>query len=545
MAGGAIALGAGASSVLAGCSSSAGSPTTTASGSKPGVGTGTPKRGGALTVGTIAEIDGFYPPTNHWDTNGYLYANAVYDPLMAVAADGSIQPYLAESMTPNSSFDTWTMTLRPNIKFNDGSALTSAVVLANYKALKSSALTGTALAQVSAVDAPDAMTVVFHLTGPNQNFPAGLTTQVGYVVGQAMIDQANSASNGVIKPIGTGPFIYSQWQQNSFFTATRNPNYWRSGLPYLDSITFRPIPDNTQRESTLRSGGVDMIESATPMTITNFEGSGGTGFQLVDTRTGVIGQPSFTYIMLNAVTPPTNDLSIRQALAKAMNQEEVQKIIGGPPSQPADGIFLPDSPYYSKTSYPTYDPSGATALVNAYKAKHGTPTIELMTIPDPNAIKEVQAVQQMWQQVGFKVNITEVEQATIIDDFILGKFQAVTSYQFGAVSPDLNYVWWSTTTISPLGTIGLNFTRFSDPTLETAMLQGRHTTDQATRVTAYKTVNEQLATQLPYLWIEQFYFSEVAAERVQNFNNPTLPNGKPGYGFNEGIFFPTQVWLNG
>ncbi len=398
---------------------------------------------------------------------------------------------------------------------------------------------------MASVDATDAMTVVYHLTGPNPTFPAGLTTQVGYVVGQAMIDQANSGSSGVLKPIGTGPFIYSQWQQNSFFTATRNPNYWRSGLPYLDTITFKPIPDSSQREATLRSGGVDMIESATPSTITNFEGSGGSGYQLVDTRTGVIGQPSFTYIMLNAITPPTNDLSIRQALAKAMNQEEVQKIIGGPPSQPANGIFLPNSPYYSKTAYPTYDPNGATALVNKYKAKHGTPTIQLMTIPDPIAIKEVQAIQQMWQQVGFKVSISEVEQATIIDDFILGKFQAVTSYQFGAVNPDLNYVWWSTTTISPLGVIGLNFTRFSDPTLEAAMLRGRHTTDQATRVAAYKTVNEQLGIQLPYLWIEQFYFSEVAADRVQNFNNPTLPDGKPGYGFNEGIFFPTQVWLNG
>ena len=96
-------------------------------------------RGGSLTVGTIAEIDGFYPPANHWDTNGFLYANAVYDPLMAMAADGTIQPYLAKSMTSNSTFDMWTMTLRPGIKFNDGSALTSAVVQANFNALKASA----------------------------------------------------------------------------------------------------------------------------------------------------------------------------------------------------------------------------------------------------------------------------------------------------------------------------------------------------------------------------------------------------------------------
>ena len=55
--------------------------------------------------------------------------------------------------------------------------------------------------------------------------------------------------------LGTGPFIYSEWQPNDHFTATRNPHYWRSGFPYLDSITYKPIPDTTQREATLRRPG--------------------------------------------------------------------------------------------------------------------------------------------------------------------------------------------------------------------------------------------------------------------------------------------------
>jgi peptide/nickel transport system substrate-binding protein len=126
---------------------------------------------------------------------------------------------------------------------------------------------------------------------------------------------------------------------------------------------------------------------------------------------------------------------------------------------------------------------------------------------------------------------------------VFGKFQAVTSYQFGAVNPDLNYVWWSTTTISPLNQIGLNFTRLDDPEIETAMLQGRHTTDQAVRVAAYQKVNDRLAKDLPYLWLEQYLFSEVASPRVQNFNNLVLPNGMKGYSFDEGVFFPHQTWL--
>jgi len=546
--GGLMMLGGVGASVLAGCSSSSSTGSTITSAgtdATSGASAETPKRGGALTVGTIAEINGFYPATSHWDTNGYIYANTIYDPLMAVAADGSVQPYLAKTMTSNATYDVWTMTLRSNVRFNDGSPLDSMVVLANFNALRKSSLTGVTLDQVASVTTPDAMTVVYTLTGPNPTYPSGLTTQVGYVVGTAMIDAATANPSVAPLPVGTGPFIYSQWQPNDHFTAIRNPSYWRSGLPYLDSITFRPIPDTGQRESTLRSGGVDMIESVTPTTITNFSGSGGTGYQLTDTRTGVIGQPTFSFIMLNTAVAPTNDLSIRQALAKGMDQMELQKLLGGPPAKPVDGIFLPNSPYYSKTGYPSYDPSAAKSLVSEYKAQHGTPAITITTIPDPIALKEVEAVQQMWEQVGFAVSISEVQQATIIDDFVLGTFQAATSYLFGAVNPDLNYVWWSTTTVEPPGKIGLNFTRLDDPQIETALLQGRHTTSQSTRVSAYRTVNERLAEDLAYLWIEQYFFSQVAQDRVQNLGHRTLPEGLPGYAFDEGIFVPTQVWLDG
>ncbi len=361
--GGAVALGAVG---LAACSSgSSGSGTS----GKAGIGTGSPVRGGSLTVGTIAEIDGFYPANNHWDTNGFLYANAIYDPLMAVAADGSIKPYLAESMTSNSTYDTWTLTLRPGIKFSDGSALTASVVQANFYALDTSVLTGPALKQIASVTPFGDLTVIYTLTGPNPTFPAGLTTQVGYIVGEAMIAAAQSSSSAAPKPIGTGPFTYSQWQPNDFFTAVRNPHYWRAGLPYLDSITFKPIPDTTQREATLRSGGVDMIESTDPGTINRFANS---GYQLVDSRTGVIGEPTMAFIMLNTDVTPTNDIRVRQALAKGMDLAVIQKIFGGGSAKPVNGIFLPGSPYYSETGYPTYDPAAAKTLVNAVQgpARH-------------------------------------------------------------------------------------------------------------------------------------------------------------------------------
>ncbi len=539
---GAVALGAAG---LAACSSGNSGSSTTSGGSgstnaKPGFGVGAPQKGGSATVAIIADIDGFYPPANHWDTNGFLYANTVYDPLMAVAADGTVQPYLAKSITPNSTFTQWTLKLRSGIKFSDGSDLNSAVVKANFEALNASLLTGQALKGIAGVDAPDDLTVVYNLSDPRPQFPSGLTTQVGYVFGQAMIDQA--AKGGTPTPVGTGPFIYSSWQPNDHFTATRNPNYWRSGLPYLDQITFRPIPDDTQRAATLKTGGVDLILTTDPVSIKEFTGQ--SQYQLVDSLTGVIGEPTVAFIMLNTEVAPTNDLRIRQALAKGLDVNQILKIFGGGFTRPINGLFLPGSEYYSDTGYPTHDPAGAKELVKQYKAQHGTPTLQLTTVPDPRLEQLVAVIQQMWNQVGFNVTVNAIQQATLITGFIEGKFQAATSYQFGNIDPDLNYVWFSTTTVQPVGSIALNFPRNSDPQIETALLAGRHSSNQSDRVAAYKKLNERLAADLPYLWLEQYPFAAVGDSRLQNFVGFTLPDGTKGYGFNEGIMVPTQMWLN-
>ncbi|HWF23185.1 MAG TPA: ABC transporter substrate-binding protein, partial [Acidimicrobiales bacterium] len=156
--------------------------------SKAGIGKGKPKRGGTAILGITADIDGFYPPNNHWDVNGYLYANSIYDPLTAVAANGEIKPYLAQSVTPNADKTVWTITLRPNITFSDGSALTATVLKNNLDALKASALTGTALKPIEGFTVTGPLSVDVACAQPLVAFPYYLATQVGYIVGQSMID---------------------------------------------------------------------------------------------------------------------------------------------------------------------------------------------------------------------------------------------------------------------------------------------------------------------------------------------------------------------
>ena len=460
---------------------------------------------------------------------------------MAVARDGTIQPYLARSLTPNAAFDVWTMTLRPGVVFHDGSPLTSTVVKNNFVALKASALTGGAVAGVASIATPDPLTVVFTLTTPATGFAAGLTTQAGYVVAQAYLDQSAAHPGTPVTPIGTGPFVYGSWQPNGHFTATRNPHYWQPGMPYLDQVTFRPIVDTTQREDSLKTGAVDAIISIDPRTYEHFHGQA--GFQSFVQTSPVVGEPTMGFVLLNTAKPPTDDLRIRTALAKATDQVAVQKVFGDGTVQTVNGLFLPDSPFYGPTGYPRPDPAGARALVKAYTADKGTPTIQLSTTPDPRTIQLVQVIQEMWTQVGVTTSVSIVQQADAIVDLLTGNFQAVPSAQFGAVNPDLNYPWLSTTTVQPIGTIGLNFSRNADPAIEAAFLTARTTLDHATRVSAYRTVNQRLAKDLPYVWIGRDVFPFAGSTRVQGITAYRLPDGDAGYAYNEGEFFPAHLWL--
>ena len=103
-------------------------------------------------------------------------------------------------------------------------------------------------------------------------------------------------------------------------------------------------------------------------------------------------------------------------------------------------------------------------------------------------------------------------------------------------------MWWSTTTVSS-GALSVNMARNSDPQLEAALQSGRTSSDMATRVAAYQRVNELLAKDLPYLWTDRAGWAFVSKPSVQNWNNPTAPNGAKAYGMIGGSIWPTQIWV--
>jgi ABC-type transport system substrate-binding protein len=508
-----------------------------------GVSNKTPKKGGSLTFGVDAEEQGFDPTQARFDEVGVMYARTVFDPLTIVTSKGDWAPYLAQSVVPNSDYTSWEVTLRSGLVFHDGTPCDGAALLTNFEAHAKSILTGIVISPtlVSITQTgPLAVTITFKSAWVPFPFylAGGIGGQIAYPVAPSMLSNPNGTSH----PVGTGPFVFKEWVPNSHFTATANPNYWRKGLPYLSQITYKPIPDESARAEALKSGTIDLMITDTPQIITQFRGNH--SWSYIDDSSHVAGEPDMNCVQLNCLAAPFNNPTVRQAAALAINRNQYAKVIDEGVLPVSNGLFIPGSPYYSTTSYPKYNPGQASKLVKQVQKDTGGPiSFTYGSTNSPAAIRSAQYLQQAWQQVGFQVKTTIVQQNQTINNALAGKYQALGWRQFGAVDPDLNYIFWSTTTVSS-GSLSINMARNSDPKIEQALLSGRQSTDKQDRETAYQTVNKRLALDLPYLWTDRAVWAVIGDPTVQNFNNPTTPQGQPAFGMIGGSIWPTQIWIS-
>jgi len=508
-----------------------------------GITSKTPKRGGSLVFGTDAEEQGFDPTVARFDEVGVIYARTVFDPLTIVTAHGGWAPYLAESVVPNATSTSWAITLRPNVVFHDGTACDGAALLINLKAQAKSLLTGIVVNPIlDSIAQTGPLTVTISFKTPWAPFPfylaGGIGGQIAYVVAPSMLANPKGTSN----PVGTGPFVFKEWVPNSHFTATANPHYWRPGLPYLDQITYKPIPNEEARSEALRSGTIDIMITDTPQIITQFRGN--KKFAYSDDSVHVAGEPDMNCIMLNCLAEPFDNPTVRRAAAMAINRSQYAKEIDENVIPVSQGLFVPGSPYYSTTAYPKYNPTEAAKLVKQVEKSTGKAvSFTLGTTNGPAAIRAQEYEQQAFEKVGFKVTNTIVEQNDLINLALAGKFEALDWRQFGAVDPDLNYIFWSTTTVST-GPLSINMAHNSDPLIEQALQLGRSSTEAAVRQKAYKTVNQRLAIDIPYIWTDRAVWAVISSPNVENWNNPTAPSGVKAFGVIGGSVWPTQIWLH-
>lgn len=544
---GAFALGVALLLVLAaGCGGDDGDDTTAPTGETEDVSftieaEGDPVEGGALYVGLEAETDGWDPVNNRWAASGHTVALAVYDPLATWNEDGEAVPYLAEAFEPSDDFMTWDIVLRPGVKFHNGDPLDGYAVEKLLEAHKESPLTAPALEPIESVDVVegDDLRVRVTMNQPWSVFPVVLTGQPGYVAAPAQLDSPNAS----LEAIGTGPFKQEEWTPDRQFVATKNPDYWREGLPYLEEVRFLPIPDVQTRLDTLETGGLNITATTDDQEIVAAREAAEAGeLQLIED--GSNGEE--TFVLLNTMAPPLDDIRVRRALAHATNKQAYIDTLGSGIFVPANGPFNPTSPWYNpevEEVYPQYDPEKARQLVEEYEAENGPIVFDFASPPVVSNQEVLELIATQWAEVGIETRQGSKEQATFILDAVTGDYQANLWRQFGTPDPDGDYVWWAEQNANPIGEFSLNMARNRDSELTAALNRARETDDFEERKAAYDEVQIRLAEDLPYIWLTHTLWGLIADDRVRNVGVWTLPDGGDAIAFLNGRFPVVEMWI--
>ncbi len=487
---------------------------------------GTPKPGGSLTFGLNAETNGWSPVLDEWAGSAYIVAGAIFDHLAEYNSKDQPTPYLAQSITPNADFTVWTITMRSGILFQDGEKCDASAVAANFNAQRASALTGPVFQTVTGVKVVDPLTVQLTMNQPWSTFANTLTTQPGAMAApQAMLNQKDG---GVSHPVGTGPFTFSTWTPNSSLVVKKNPNYWRKGFPYLDSITFQVQTDTATRTASLETGSDDAIEQGDPGQIKALATEAQAGKLQFFTDSGLYQSESFQ--ALNTAVAPFNDPLARQIVAYATDRVNLNKAVFQGVFKPATAPFGPGEPYYvPNTGNPAYDLTKAKQLEAQYEAKNGHPLSFTMIVTPQATVQATGAfLQQAMKQAGVTMTLKPEDQVTLIQDVILGNYQSTAFLQFGTVTLDTMFVFIVNTTIKPVGGLSLNYTRYDDPVLTQAMLDARKTGVLSEQIAQYKIAQQQIGKDLNFIFWAHNLQSIAYSNQVHGLTGYKLPNGDTG-----------------
>ncbi len=483
-----------------------------------------PAYGGTLVYAITAETTGGWClPEAQLVAPGVQVERAVYDQLTAPDEDGEIAPFLAEAVTPNETFDVWTITLREGVTFHDGTPLDAEVVKNNLDAYRgtypnrSPLLFRFVLDNIDTVEVVDDANVEVHTKTPWVAFPWYLWNdgRMG-IMAQSQLDDAVTCDSRLV---GTGPFVAGEWAINDSFTMTRNDDYWLTDeegnqLPYLDAVEFRPVPEGSTRLNMLESGEADVIHTATTADIATLESLG----DEINLWVAPEGNGVYSFQLNSGEGEVFDDHTARLAAAHAIDREQIREVTDLDAVELASGPFAPgEMGYLEDAGYPEYDPDRARELVAEVEGRTGEP-FEVTLMTALGASTSADQVQEMLEEVGIEVNRQRYEASTFIDQALAGAYDLMLVGNHPAGDPDLQEIWWASD--SPV-----NLGRIDDPELDALLEQGRTQTDPAERTETYEQVNRLFGEQAYNLWQAYNRWAIGAGTDVHGVLDTELPDG--------------------
>jgi peptide/nickel transport system substrate-binding protein len=383
----------------------AGSTATVVSASAPVSSTSTvvPKTGGTLKQGYFLDIVNLDP---QYKVGSDVTWIGVYDRITAYDGQLKPQPMLAESWDTDD-FTNIKLNLRKGVTFHSGREMTSDDV--KYTLVRTAdpsvaAAQYTGMAQwFNTIDTPDKYTVILHSDQPR---PTVFDLLEFIQVGDKDTLEGPDAKT---KAVGTGPFLLAEWVPGDHATLTKNPNYWQTGKPYLDSIQIPVFRDQTAMVTALEAG---QIHVARPPALTDLVRLKQDSNYVVslNPQTG-----SYNVTGLNLTMPPFDNKLLRQALNYAIDRTRYAETIAG-------GL-VQSSPLPWPSYSPAYEPAKQGAYAFDLDKARSLLQQSGLTVPEFDYVvqagSEADGFGQIYQadlaKIGLKMNLKDMDSATWVD----------------------------------------------------------------------------------------------------------------------------------
>ena len=455
----------------------------------------TPRRGGTLRYGAGADIVSL-DPTNIGDAVSANSSRMIYEGLTTQNPELDYIPQLAASWEAKDT--SWTFKLRQGVKFHDGSAFNASSVKFVFDRILGPEQTlrkGMWTLLVDRVEVVDEYTIRFITKYVDPFFPTRLDGGSSAAIFSA--EAFKKYGKDLAKnPVGTGPFKFVEWIKDDHLTVERFDGYW-GGVPYLDRVTVRPLPEAETRVIALESGDIQLAIRLNAEQIPRVEGNPNLKvIKNVTTR--------HFYMGLANLKKPYSDLRVRQALNHAIDKESLVKNVYSGLAQVQGGLLPRGTPGFVEVPGFKYDPAKAKQLL----AEAGYPNGFNASFVSPRGVylkdfELVQALQQQWKAVGVNITLEIVENAKYLElireDPRKSRLEMwFDTFSAGGQGPDYVLNRFGCASFRPVGgnTAG---SCFAD--VDKIALEAQRTLDTEQRNALMKQVQEQLSQQAPAVWL--------------------------------------------
>jgi peptide/nickel transport system substrate-binding protein len=475
--------------------------------------TSTAKKGGDLTIvraGDSVDMDKTVVFSN---ASLWVYQQ-MYETLVAMTDDGQgVKPWLAESYQMSPDNLSCTLKLRPGVKFHNGQPMTSADV--KFSIDESSKTKGGwefINSAIKEVTTPDALTVVVTTKYPWAPLLADLSCPNNGIIPKNYAGK--TSKEFYTAPIATGAFMWDVWQKGNFIRLKKNPTYWQSGKPALDTVTWKVVPDDNARAIQLQGGQAHINEAPPFSSLAQVKATPKLAVDLFpSTRTD--------FILMNQTKTPYADVHVRRAISYAIDREAMVKNILFGNGAPANSFMMPTTPYYDKnTQGIQYDMDKARTELKQSSVPTGFTTTFLAMSGDSVDAAIAQILQASLKDLGITMKIQNVDASAQHDLTNKLQYEIAHSYWTMDLADPDELVQFS---LDPKSG-GHSFdTGYNNPALIDLVHQAQREFDKTKRQALYTKIQQQAADDafLGFLFYTPFPYSR--ATSVKNFK--VLPTG--------------------